>query len=71
MEEEQIEARALVLSYSLITQDFEKAKKCAILAVEFKNKAMPNINETPPLKRLPERCYFQFWNKVISIIEKL
>lgn len=71
MEEAQIEARALVLSYSLILQDLEKAKKCAIIAVKFKNKAMPSINDTPPVKMLPERCYLQFWNNVISIIEKL
>ncbi len=34
MKNEELEARALVMSFHLIVKDFELAKKCALLSVE-------------------------------------
>ena len=47
------------------------AKQCALIAVELKKNGLPSINDTPPIKRLEDKFYIQYWNNVIQEIEKI
>jgi hypothetical protein len=77
MLEAKLEAQELYKEHlnflNTIVDDLPKAyvKKSCIMAINLKIKGMPSINDTPPVKRLPERCYLQFWNGVKIEVEKL
>lgn len=45
------------------------AKFCAKVACDYLIENLPNINNTPPIKRKEERAYRQYWNGVKSKLE--
>jgi len=53
------------------TMCFDTAKQCALIAVDEIIKYLPNINNTPPIRRNEECFYFQYWVGVKQEIEKL
>lgn len=63
MEEHQIKARALAMSFLLIVKDFELAKQCAIVAVKEIISACEYNNV--------ESHNTEWWNKVESELQKL
>jgi len=63
MEEHQIKARALAMSFLLIVKDFELAKQCAIVSVKEIISACEYNNV--------ESYNTDWWNKVESELQKL
>lgn len=61
-------ARALGLSFLQITQDFEKAKQCALIAVEEIIKEIGDLMFSYDIDLLKDSNY---WNQVKTEIEKL
>lgn len=53
-----------------VTHSLLSAKYCAKVACDFLIKSLPNINETPPIKRQVENKYSQYWRGVKSEIEE-
>jgi len=47
------------------------AKQFALTAIDLKIEDLPSINNTPPVKRLDDKFYLQYWNIVKQEIEKL
>jgi hypothetical protein len=52
-------------------QSLISAKYCAKVLVDQLIKILPNINETPPIKRVSEDKYFQYWMSVEIELSKI
>lgn len=61
----------LIERFYLNVGSFENKKQCALICVDEIIKHLPNINNTPPIKRNEECFYFQFWVGVKEEINKL
>ena len=42
----------------------------ALIAVDLKIEGLPSINDTPPVKRLENKLYVQYWYSVKCELEK-
>lgn len=60
-----------ILPHYNVNDNLEKAKQCALICVDEIIKHLPNINNTPPIKRNKECFYFQFWVGVKEEINKI